>query len=106
MVVGWSDFAIGLAPATERRRKPDGVAAGQCATHPQQTKHFQRGSATVLCTTVNFAAYFLLRSILIVQREIDTCRPRETIAVSKCCAASPGPTSGMRAPMRRLASLK
>src|ERR1700761_1473053 len=59
MVVGWSDFAIGFAPATEEGREPDGVAAGQCATHPQQTKHFQRGSATVLCTTVNFRAVFI-----------------------------------------------
>src|SRR5215469_6985797 len=64
MVVGWSDFAMGLAPATRREGNPDGVAAGQCATHPQQTKHFQRGSATVLCTTVNLRAVFYCAAFL------------------------------------------
>jgi hypothetical protein len=49
---------MGLLPASEGR-EPGGDAAGQCATHPQQTKHFQRGSATVLCSTVNFGAFFI-----------------------------------------------
>src|ERR1700751_4828255 len=59
MVVGVSDFAMGGSLVQSEDREPDGVAAGQCATHPQQTKHFQRGSATVLCTTVNFGALFI-----------------------------------------------
>src|SRR5246127_2824814 len=59
MVVGVSDFAMRASPVQTWDREPDGVAAGQCATHPQQTKHFQRGSATVLCTTVNLRAVFI-----------------------------------------------
>jgi hypothetical protein len=36
--------------------EPDGTAAGLGATHCSKGKHFQRGSATVLCGTVNSKA--------------------------------------------------
>ena len=41
-------------PAEEA--EPDGVAEGRTDSASQQSKHFQRGSATVLCTTVNYKA--------------------------------------------------
>jgi hypothetical protein len=33
--------------------EPDGIAEGQTSNATQQSKHFQSGSATVLCGTVN-----------------------------------------------------
>jgi hypothetical protein len=36
--------------------EPDGIAEGPNATHRSKGKHFQRGSATVLCGTVNSKA--------------------------------------------------
>src|SRR5260370_30045086 len=41
---------------TPRKKDPDGTAAGQTRNASQQSKHFQCGSATVLCTTVNSEA--------------------------------------------------
>jgi hypothetical protein len=37
-------------------KEPDGIAEGRTSSASQQSKHFQRGSATVLCATVNFEA--------------------------------------------------
>jgi hypothetical protein len=37
-------------------KEPDGIAEGLQATHCGKGKHFQRGSATVLCGTVNSEA--------------------------------------------------
>jgi hypothetical protein len=37
-------------------KEPDGIAEGQGATQCSKGKHFQRGSATVLCGTVNSKA--------------------------------------------------
>jgi hypothetical protein len=38
-------------------KEPDGIAEGLTSNATQQSKHFQRGSATVLCSTVNPAAF-------------------------------------------------
>jgi hypothetical protein len=54
-VVGWSDFAMGSHMHTEDK-EPDGVAEGLTSSASQQSKHFQCGSATVLCATVNSKA--------------------------------------------------
>src|SRR5882724_4416229 len=89
MVVGCSDFAMRVSPVQTEDREPDGVAAGQCATHPQQTKHFQRGSATVLCTTVNSRAVFYCAAFLWSRREEPAARPP---------AASAGACGVVRAP--------
>src|SRR3954466_15067610 len=43
-----------------REREPDGTAAGLTSNATQQSKHFQCGSATVLCGTVNSKAWRLL----------------------------------------------
>jgi hypothetical protein len=40
--------------------EPDGIADGQTSNATQQSKHFQRASATVLCGTVNSKACTLL----------------------------------------------
>jgi hypothetical protein len=40
--------------------EPDGSAEGQTSNATQQSKHFQCGSATVLCGTVNSKAWTLL----------------------------------------------
>jgi hypothetical protein len=37
-------------------KEPDGIAEGLTSNATQQSKHFQRGSATVLCSTVNSKA--------------------------------------------------
>jgi len=37
-------------------KEPDGIAEGQTRNASQQSKHFQCGSATVLCATVNSKA--------------------------------------------------
>jgi hypothetical protein len=37
-------------------KEPDGIAEGETSNASQQSKHFQCGSATVLCTTVNSTA--------------------------------------------------
>jgi hypothetical protein len=37
-------------------KEPDGIAEGQMSSASQQSKHFQCGSATVLCSTVNSKA--------------------------------------------------
>jgi hypothetical protein len=37
-------------------KEPDGIAEGQTSNATQQSKHFQCGSATVLCGTVNSKA--------------------------------------------------
>jgi hypothetical protein len=37
-------------------KEPDGIAEGQTSSASQQSKHFQCGSATVLCGTVNSKA--------------------------------------------------
>jgi hypothetical protein len=37
-------------------KEPDGIAEGQTSNASQQSKHFQCGSATVLCATVNSKA--------------------------------------------------
>jgi hypothetical protein len=36
--------------------EPDGIADGQTSNATQQSKHFQCGSATVLCATVDSKA--------------------------------------------------
>jgi hypothetical protein len=60
--VGWSDFA--MAHTMHRgTREPDGIAEGQTSNASQQSKHFQCGSATVLCGTVNSKAWRLLRKV-------------------------------------------
>src|SRR3954467_7155971 len=59
MVVGWSDFAMDSHMHTEDK-EPDGTAAGLTSNATQQSKHFQCGSATVLCGTVNSKAWRLL----------------------------------------------
>jgi hypothetical protein len=41
-------------------REPNGFAEGQTSNATQQNKHFQCGSATVLCGTVNSKAWRLL----------------------------------------------
>jgi hypothetical protein len=46
-----------------REREPDGLAEGVTSSATQQSKHFQRGSATVLCATVNSKAQVSLRKI-------------------------------------------
>jgi hypothetical protein len=45
-------------------KEPDGIAEGLTNSATQQSKHFQRGSATVLCGTVNSKAWALLRKPL------------------------------------------
>jgi hypothetical protein len=40
--------------------EPDGITGGQTSNATQQSKHFQCGSATVLCGTVNPKAWALL----------------------------------------------
>jgi hypothetical protein len=40
-------------------KEPPGFAEGLTVNAMQQSKHFQRGSATVLCSTVNFGALAL-----------------------------------------------
>src|SRR4051795_5555032 len=62
MVVGWSDFAMGSHIDTGSG-EPDGIAAGPTSNATQQSKHFQCGSATVLCGTVNFAAQGVLTNV-------------------------------------------
>jgi len=42
-------------------KEPDGIAEGLTSNASQQSKHFQRGSATVLCGTVNSKAWTLHR---------------------------------------------
>jgi len=37
-------------------KEPDGIAEGRTSSASQQSNHFQRGSATVLCAKVNFEA--------------------------------------------------
>src|SRR6476661_9306930 len=76
MVVGWSDFAMGAHTYTPGDKEPGGIAAGLTSNATQQSKHFQRGSATVLCGTVNLAAQSLLTngsvaSIWMRRREIS-----------------------------------
>jgi hypothetical protein len=44
-------------------KEPDGIAEGLRGSASQQSKHFQRGSATVLCTTVNSKAQASLRNV-------------------------------------------
>src|SRR5258708_7805138 len=44
-------------------KEPDGTAAGQTRNASQQSKHFQCGSATVLCTTVNSEACLPLGNV-------------------------------------------
>jgi hypothetical protein len=44
-------------------KEPDGTAEGQTRNASQQSKHFQCGSATVLCTTVNSEARAPLTNI-------------------------------------------
>jgi hypothetical protein len=44
-------------------KEPGGIAAGLTSNATQQSKHFQRGSATVLCGTVNFAAPGVLAKV-------------------------------------------
>jgi hypothetical protein len=41
-------------------KEPDGIAEGLTSSATQQSKHFQCGSATVLCGTVNSKAWTLL----------------------------------------------
>jgi hypothetical protein len=43
--------------------EPDGIADGQTSNATQQSKHFQCGSATVLCGTVNYKAWRLLWNV-------------------------------------------
>jgi hypothetical protein len=43
--------------------EPDGIAGGQTSSATQQSKHFQCGSATVLCGTVNYKAWSLLWNV-------------------------------------------
>ena len=52
---GLVSFRHGLTYA-HRGREPDGTAAGLTSNATQQSKHFQCGSATVLCATVNSKA--------------------------------------------------
>jgi hypothetical protein len=61
-VVGWSDFAMAHT-CTPRTGEPDGIAGGQTSNATQQSKHFQCGSATVLCGTVNSKAWRLLWNV-------------------------------------------
>jgi hypothetical protein len=42
-------------------KEPEGIAKGLTSNASQQSKHFQRGSATVLCGTVNSKAWTLHR---------------------------------------------
>jgi hypothetical protein len=53
---------MGSHNATEDK-EPDGIAEGQTSNATQQSKHFQRGSATVLCATVNSKAQPLLGNV-------------------------------------------
>jgi hypothetical protein len=50
-------------------KEPDGIAEGQTSSASQQSKHFQCGSATVLCTTVNSEAWPLLGNMERLVRE-------------------------------------
>jgi hypothetical protein len=50
-------------------KEPDGTAAGQTRNASQQSKHFQCGSATVLCTTVNSEACLPLGNVERLVRE-------------------------------------
>src|SRR6195952_5084619 len=63
MVVGWSDFAMGLTHTRRGDKEPDGITAGLTSNATQQSKHFQCGSATVLCGTVNLAAQGVLTNV-------------------------------------------
>jgi len=57
-------------------KEPDGTAAGQTRNASQQSKHFQCGSATVLCTTVNSEACLPLGNVERLVRE-NRARPAD-----------------------------
>src|SRR5260370_27618985 len=61
---------------TPRKKDPDGTAAGQTRNASQQSKHFQCGSATVLCTTVNSEACPPLGNVERLGRE-NRARPAD-----------------------------
>jgi hypothetical protein len=62
-------------------KEPAGIAEGQTSNASQQSKHFQCGSATVLCTTVNSEAGALLGNVerLVRENRVRSCRRTSAI---------------------------
>jgi hypothetical protein len=54
---------MGFTHTHTEDKEPDGIAAGPTSNATQQSKHFQRGSATVLCGTVNSEAKLVLTNV-------------------------------------------
>jgi hypothetical protein len=84
-------------------KEPDGMAEGLTSNATQQSKHFQLGSATVLCGTVNSKAWASFRKLQRVIRKSGSRFCGQTTRTCKKGAFSNGkPASTLPENARRV----